>query len=133
MKKLIVLISLVLLPCILSAHYSASATVTNPPFSDWAVLIEGEWTPVDMAKGTLTFKYGILVYNGPSEIGGIAVTRELPYSVKRDHLILENRYPAIYGLKSKLDCPIKIYKEDGETYREIHSIIGLAGKYQKVR
>lgn len=129
MKKLLVLISLVLL----TISVYASDTITNPPVSDWGDLIEGEWNPVDMAKGTLSFKYGILVYKGPGELGAMTVTREFPYSIKRDHLVLENRYPAIYGIKAKLDCPIKIYKENGETYLEIHSVIGLAGKYQKVQ
>ena len=86
---------------------------------------------MDMAKGQLTFKYGIMVYKAPSEFGGGTVNREFPYSIRRDHLILDNRYPAVYGFSSHLDCPIKIYKTEGETYLEINSIIGLAGKYQK--
>ena len=100
---------------------------------DYSEDILGDWSPVDVAKGKLSFKYGVLHHHTQAEFGGGYVEREYPFSVKGTHLYLENRYPGIHGIKGTLDLPMNIYEEDGVKYLEIRDVPGFYGKYKKTK
>jgi len=92
-----------------------------------SVDISGVWSPVEMAKGKLTFQYGVCTHHTPS-FGGEYVDREYPYTIKGNHLYLQNKYFGIHPT-STIDCEIAI-TEDG--YLEIKNVTGFAGKYKRV-
>ena len=114
-----------------SNHKSELETVSNAP--DYTEYINGEWAPVEIAKGNLSFQYGVLHHHTRAEFGGGYVDREYPFSVKTNHLLLENRYPGIHGYEKVLDLPMKIYEESGFTYLEISDVPGFYGKYKKIK
>ena len=110
-----------------------SFNVITPNMPDYSEDIKGTWAPVQVAKGTLSFQYGVLHHHTKSEYGSGYVDREYPYSVKGAHLILDNEYPGVHGIKNVLDLPIKIYEEGGIKYMEINDVPGFSGKYKKTR
>ena len=112
-------------------HDPSRPAVTEVP--DYSEDIMGEWSPVDAAKGKLSFKYGVLHHHTQAEFGGGYVDREYPFSVKGKHLYLENRYPGIHGIKGTLDLPMNIYEEAGVKYLEISDVPGFYGKYKKTK
>ena len=109
------------------------ANINLPNRTDYTEDIKGTWSPVQVAKGTLTFQYGILHLHTKSEYGGGYVDREYPYSVHGPHLKLENRYPGVHGIKDVLDLPVKIYEDGGVKYMEISDVPGFSGKYKKIQ
>lgn len=149
MKKLIKLIANLILGAIIffaGVYYAQSkgttfkseptentANVITPTKPEYTEDIKGTWSPVEVAKGKLSFQYGVLHHHRPAEYGGGYVDREYPYSVKGAHLILENKYPGVHGIKDYLDLPIKIYEEGGVKYMEISDVPGFSGKYKKTK
>lgn len=149
MKTFIKLIANLILGAIIfiaGAYFAASNSITldndapesevkmvTPGMPDYTEDIKGTWSPVEVAKGRLSFQYGVLHHHTPSEYGGGYVDREYPYSTKGAHLLLENRYPGIHGIKDMLDLPIKIYEEGGVKYLEISDVPGFSGKYKKTK
>ncbi|MBO4566901.1 MAG: hypothetical protein J5695_06715 [Bacteroidales bacterium] len=149
MKTFIKLIANLILGAIIfiaGAYFAASNSITldndaqesevkmvTPGMPDYTEDIKGTWTPVDVAKGELSFQYGVLHHHTKSEYGAGYVDREYPYSVRGTHLKLENKYPGVHGIKDALDLPMMIYEESGVTYLEISDVPGFSGKYKKTK
>ena len=101
-----------------------SSPAPNTPEVD----LTGKWTPTEMAKGTLSFQYGVCTHHTPS-LGGGFVDREYPYSIKGSHLYLKNQYLGVHPTAT-IDC---VFKITDEGHLEIRDVTGFAGKYKRIK
>lgn len=92
MKKLLKLIANLILGAIIfvgGVYYAAYKGITldndspesavkmiAPAMPDYTEDIKGTWSPVEVAKGRLSFQYGVLHHHRPAEYGGGYVDRE---------------------------------------------------------
>ena len=128
----LVVVTLVVTPVIATISHEKSSRYENENKDESdenisEVEVTVKWIPVEVAKGTLTFEYGICIHHCPSEYGGGFVDREYPYTIKGNHLFLENKYLGIHST-SKIDCEFLI--EEGG-FLVIKNVTGFAGKYKK--
>ena len=116
-----------------SSENSEVAELEEPSFNPYASYEEeiiGNWTPVEMAVGTLTFQYGVCSHHTKS-YGGY-VDREYPFTVEGNHLYLKNQYWGVHP-EFTLDCVIRIWEENGIQYLEVQNVAGFSGKYKKTK
>ena len=128
MKKLLKLIIwLVLFALVFQAGFYIGLTwddVDTAPSAD----LSGVWSPIETAKGTLTFQYGVCIHHTPA-LGGNFVDREYPYTIKGNHLYLNNQYLGVHPTAT-IDCEFKITDEGNLV---INNVAGFAGKYKRVK
>ena len=103
----------------------------NVPMIDYSESILGRWDPVDIAKDTLVFNYGVMVqlersrHSYYSFLEDTRNSEEQRYALSRDTLTIS---PDKYNPPQAI---IKIYDEADNTYLEIHNLTDYAGKYVK--
>ena len=105
----------------------ASSTTTTAETTP-AVDLSGVWSPIEAAKGTLTFQYGVCTHHAPA-LGGGYVDREYPYSIKGNHLYLKNQYLGVHPTAT-IDCEFRITDEG---HLVINNVTGFAGKYKRAK